>query len=86
MTLLRAFQGIYSSENQKSFPTMVDVKNIQLFLGPLLVNECPCIKKKTTSHCVHKMLQNIMSTKCRKTGGLRNYHREGNFEKGEVNF
>ena len=38
-----AFQDIYSYQISKFSPTMVGVKDIQLFLGSLLVNECPCI-------------------------------------------
>ena len=41
---------------------------------------------KTTSLCVHKMLQNITSTRRRKIGGLSNYQSGGNFKKGEGNF
>ena len=39
VTLISASQDIYSDQIAKFCPTMVDVKDIQLFLGSLLVNE-----------------------------------------------
>ena len=79
---------------------MVDVKNIQLSLGSLLVNEGPSINiassmferniplrlQNVAKYRIWRMSQNIASAKCRKIGWLRNYQRGGNLRKGEVNF
>ena len=43
-------------------------------------------KLNVTSLRVHKMLQDIETTKCRKIVVLRSYQRGGNLKKGEVNF
>ena len=64
----------------------MDNENIQPFLG-----SCPCINIASSifERNIPSRLQNIAkiaSTKCRKIGGLRNYQRGGNLQKGEVNF
>ena len=70
---------------------MVDVKDIQLFLGSLLVNECPCINMASSmfERNISSRLQNVAKYRVYKMSqsrGLRNYQRGGNLKKGEVNF
>ena len=70
---------------------MVDIENIKLFLGSLLLNECPCIHiaslmfernillrlQNVSKYHVYKMSQNR---------GFWNYQRGGNLKKKKVNF
>ena len=67
-----ALVDLEKASDREFSPTIVDVKNIQLFLGSLLVNECSCINigssmferniplrlQNVAKYCVYKMLQN----------------------------
>ena len=63
---------------------MVDVKDIQLFLGSLLVNECPCIKIASSlfERNIPLRLQNVAKISFCKM--LQNWGVEELSERGEI--
>ena len=76
------FQAIYSDQISKFSPTIVDSRNIQLLLVPII----KCIKNKNV--CIkHKKLNlwkkyPFASTICHKIGGLKNHQSGGNLKRG----
>ena len=70
---------------------MVDVKDIQLILGSLLVNEYPCINIATSlfERNIPLCLQNVAKYhvyKMLQSRGVEDFSKRGNLKKGEVNF
>ena len=70
---------------------MVDAKNIQLFLGSSLVNECPSLNIASSmfERNIPSHLQNVAKYfvyKMSRNRGVENYQRGGNLKKGGSKF